>query len=126
MDTVSNNEIVLLTLCEFAVLSVRFEWIAIFIILNEIFLFYEYFFNYIKHYRSKREQVEDWCKNNYFKDGIIMVLISSGPFLIEKSLTLFISVVKLYLFTIGKSLFFLVGIFVCYYLCRFIYRSLNQ
>ena len=71
------------SLSNMLLILIRFNWITLFIIINEFLLNRQYLLNYTRQYQYVKERLQVWRRNNKLKYVFLMSLILSGPSLIE-------------------------------------------
>ena len=91
--------------------SIRYLWLLLIIIGNEILEQAQLYPAYVGEYTRIRREIENWISRDNFKFGIILCLVLFGPFILEMGITWFTTIVGLvfsllwYLCFIFNSLF---------------------
>ncbi|CAF2958003.1 unnamed protein product [Rotaria sp. Silwood2] len=102
---------------------IHYFWCVLLILICEILEESDICSNYMGKYKTMKQRIVDWQKQDQFKIMLTIFSIVFGPFLLEMFLFYGLkSTVTLIMFLVKKTFFYLTSIFVFYCLSRWIHH----
>lgn len=97
-------KLVILWLWSLFVIILRYEWLFLLILISDIV---SQSCN-LPHFKSIKESLNGWCRNNSFPIGIVIISIAVAPFLLEKSLSYSIPWIIFLMICLWKVILFII------------------